>query len=139
MKIFEITGFKSAETGLASYDDILKNPDYYAKAKRKKVGVVMMRPMEYIKKATKGFQKSRPELTVTELIASRDLDLVDKYAQEMRDGAEFPTLSLYYADGFSQEGLHRALAAMKAGIKEVPVMMISATRKKDRGKLKPTY
>lgn len=139
MKIFEITGFKSAETGLASYDDILKDPDYYARAKRKKAGVIMMDPMEYIRKATKGFQKQNPGLSVGELLASRDTKLVAQYAQEMRRGAKFPTLSLYYADGFSQEGLHRAMAAKLAGIEEVPVMIISATRKKDRGNLKPTY
>ena len=139
MKIFEITGFKSAETGLASYDDILKDPEYFARAKRKKAGVVMMDPMEYISKAVKGFQKEHPDLSSSDLLSSRDPKVVAKYAQEMRDGAEFPTLMLNYAMGFSQEGLHRAMAAKVAGIEEVPVLIVSTTPRSERGNKKPTY
>lgn len=133
MKLFEVLGFKDSETGMPTYDDMMANPDYFAKAKRRKGGVIMMSPDEYIERAAKGFQKFEPDTTVDSLIQTRDEELINKYAQEMKAGAKFPTIMLDYSMGFGQEGLHRALAAKKLGLKKIPVMVVSMTRKKDRG------
>jgi len=138
MKLFEVLGFKDRETGMATYDDMLAMPDYFAKAKRRKGSVIMMSPDEYIERAAKGFSKFNPT-TIDSVINSRDKTLIDKYAQEMQDGAKFPTIMLDYSMGFGQEGLHRALAAKKLGIKEIPVMIVSLTRKKERGNAMASY
>jgi hypothetical protein len=48
---------------------------------------------------------------------------------------QFPALSIDYTGGmgpFNQEGLHRAIAAMDAGIPEVPVVMMSKANKNPR-------
>lgn len=133
MKILEVLGFvDEPKTGMATYDDMMADPEYFADEKNRKHGMVMMDPREYIDRALKGFQREYPNYSKQELIASRDEKLVDKYAQEMKGGDKFPTLTLDYSMGFSQEGLHRALAAIKAGINKVPVMMVSMTRNKVR-------
>ncbi len=139
MKLFEVLGFKDSETGMPTYDDMMANPDYFAKAKRRKGSVIMMSPDEYIERAAAGFRKHDPEVTVDSVIKSRDTALVDKYAQEMQSGDKFPTIMLDYSMGFGQEGLHRALAAKKLGIEKIPVMIVSMTRKSERGDAMASY
>ena len=46
---------------------------------------------------------------------------VDKYADDMKKGDKFPIIT-YTVNSTSQEGRHRALAAMKLGCKEIPVI-----------------
>lgn len=139
MKIFEVLGFKDSETGMPTYDDMMANPDYFARAKRRKGGIVMMGPDEYIQRAAKGFQKFDPDSSIESVVAGRDSALIDRYAKEMQAGDKFPTIMLDYSIGFGQEGLHRALAAKKLGIEEIPVMIVSMTRKKERGKGRASY
>ncbi len=139
MKVFEVLGFKDNETGMPTYDDMMANPDYFAQAKKRKGGIVMMSPDEYINRSVKGFKKFNPDTTLDNLIKSRDLKLIDKYAQEMQSGDKFPTVMLDYSMGFSQEGLHRALAAKQIGINEIPVMIVSMIKKKRRGNALASY
>ncbi len=120
------------ETTIPNIDDIFQDPDYFRTAKKKEAKIVHMTPEEYIKRSWKGFvqiyrdQGIKPP-TEKELLTSRNMELVDEYAEAMKRGDEFPMLSLDYSGGyFSQEGLHRALAAIKAGIKKVPVAIVTS-------------
>ncbi len=139
MKVLEVLGFKDAETEMPTYDNMLANPEYFANDKNRKGSVVMMSPDEYIAKSLKGFQRNRPTVTKELLRKGRDSKIIDTYAADMKAGAEFPTLMLDYSMGFSQEGLHRAYAAKQLGLEEIPVMVVSMTRKKDRGSDKANY
>jgi len=139
MKVFEVIGFKDQETGMPTYDDMMKNPDYFARAKRRKGGIIMMSPDEYIDRAVKGFQKSDSTTSREQVLASRDIEIVNQYAREMQGGDKFPTIMLDYSIGFGQEGLHRAMAAKKLGIEKIPVMVVSMTRKKERGANRASY
>jgi len=139
MKLFEVIGFEDKKTGMPTYDDMMADPDYFARAKRRKHGIVMMSPDEYINKAVKGFKQSDPDATAESVIRTRDPDLISKYAKQMQTGAKFPTIMLDYSIGFSQEGLHRALAAKQLGLDEIPVMIISMTRRSDRGTKRASY
>lgn len=135
MKLYEVLGFvDDPQTGMPTYDNMLQNPDYFARAKRRKHGVVLMSPDEYIQKAFRGFEKMNDhnKLSIEDVISSRDPKRVKKYAQQMQSGEKFPTIVLDYSLGFSQEGLHRALAAKILGIEEIPVMIVSLTRNKER-------
>jgi hypothetical protein len=139
VKLCEVLGFvDSPRTDMPSYDELIKHPEYHTKAKRRKHGIVMMSPDEYIDRAVKGFQRvggySREDV-----MASRSMRLVDQYAEEMRQGAKFPTVVLDYSRGFDQEGLHRALAAQKLGIEEIPVMVVSLTPRRERGGKKAAW
>lgn len=139
MKLFEVIGFEDKKTGMPTYDDMMADPDYFARAKRRKHGIVMMSPDEYINKAVEGFKKSDPDATTESVIRTRDPDLVNEYAKQMQAGAKFPTIMLDYSIGFSQEGLHRALAAKQIGLDEIPVMVVSMTRRSERGTKRASY
>lgn len=110
--LIESFGFEDSRTDMATYDEMMSNPEYYARAKRRKGSVVMMTPLEYILRSTKGFKKTGevPELTPQMLRQSRDPERIKRYAQQMLHGEKFPTPILDYSIGFSQEGLHRAMA-----------------------------
>lgn len=142
MKLNEVLGFvDDPETGMPSYDDMIRDPNYFARAKQRKHGIVMMSPDEYIDKATKAFQRMEPSSGYSRdiVMKTRDPELVAKYAEQMKGGEKFPTLVLDYSRGFEQEGLHRAIAAKKLGVEEIPVMVVSTTRNKERRGRRPQY
>jgi hypothetical protein len=111
-------GISSKFTDLPWYDNLLKNPEYYKKAKGLVGKVVEMSPSEYIQKAADIFKSP-----VNEVIRSRSPSLISKYARELKTD-EFPMPVLDYAVE-TQEGLHRALAAMEANIKKMSVLIVN--------------
>lgn len=129
MRLDEIKGFVSnPKTNMATYDDMVKDPEYFQRRKKRKFDVVEMSPDEYIEKAVRGFSRFG-NYTRSEVLATRSPELIDKYAEKMLAGEEFPTLVLDYTDEwFSQEGLHRAMAAKKIGLEKVPVMVVNSLK-----------
>ena len=124
--------FDPNHTDLPSYDDMLKDPNYFRKRKNKEFKVVYMTPDEYVDHAADGFK--RDGFSREQLVSSRDTDVIDRYAQKMKNGEKFPMLMIDHSsrmgfdgkkqENFGQEGLHRALAAKKAGVKRIPVMIV---------------
>ena len=119
----------------------------------RKEGVVWMTPDEYIKKAAKGFNTLDraaykenlkyvdnpyipPEMTAKDLEISRKGNTANEYELAMEEGDKFPMGVLDYSGGndypFSQEGLHRAVAAKQRGDKYIPVTIIGTPPKRER-------
>ena len=91
---------------------------------RGKARLVEMSPEEYIRRcAYEIFKNNEPSpATLESVLSSREQASIDEYAQRMLAGEKAPTPYLNYETS-NQEGLHRALAAMKAGIDVIPVMV----------------
>ncbi len=114
----------TVDTTIPSFEDALRKPNYFRDEKNISVRRVMMPPDDYIKQASEGFGKSIEYVT-----SQRDPKLIKQYADDMLKGDKFPAASLDYDKyGFSQEGLHRALAAKQAGISKIPVSIRTAHR-----------
>ncbi len=114
----------TVDTTIPNFEDALRKPNYFRDEKNISVRRVMMPPDDYIKQASEGFGKSIEYVT-----SQRDPKLIKQYADDMLKGDKFPAASLDYDKyGFSQEGLHRALAAKQAGISEIPVSIRTAHR-----------
>jgi len=128
MKTYEILNenfpFHADTTEMPFYDDMMKNPEYFARKKGLKSRLVQMSPDEYIDTVSKNKNIS-PE----ELLQTRDKALIDEYSKLMKKGHKFPILTLDYSKHkqVSQEGLHRSFAAKRAGIKKVPVLIVDLT------------
>lgn len=117
--------FNPTTTGMPTPDDILfDDPEYHIKNKKQTGEVVEMSPDEYISKCREGFKAEYGDLT-SDLETGRDPELIEKYAEMMRTGTKFhmPTLD-YRRGGFSQEGLHRAMAARQLGAVTMPVAIL---------------
>ena len=102
------------------YDQMLKNPNYFKKAKGKKFTVKLMSPDQYIQavarqqKTSTGFQYEHihPKL-------------VQKYKKLTLSGSPMPMLTIENTkDAHTQEGRHRAMVAKELGVKKVPVMVV---------------
>ena len=117
--------FDESTTDMSFYDDMMKNPAYYKRAKNLKYRIKHIRPFQYFEECA-AISSSYLKEDITALDEMRVLirDLYVKYAQAMLDGEKFPLPVLDYA-GQTQEGRHRAMAAHKAGAKEMPVMMVT--------------
>lgn len=116
------------KTTIPNIDDVIANPGYFRKQKNIAVRDEQMSPDEYLDLISKGFNSTRDSIE-----SGADQKTVDEYAEAMRRGDKFPMLSIDRAGGeFKQEGRHRALAAKKAGIKQVPVRFREDAIKKEQ-------
>ena len=114
MRLFELTEAKlqpfKLEPNTPNQMDMMKDPEYMAKKKGMIGKIEWMSPREYIDKCVVGFRSvGEPG----EVERGREPKLIKKYAKEMQQGDIFPMLELDYRGGFGQEGLHRAMAAIK--------------------------
>lgn len=120
MKVSQIINerFSRSTTGIAFYDKMLHDPEF-AKESGFDAYVVNIKPEQYI-------QASNAGLGVDTEQSRRDSGKVEHYAELMKRGTEFPMLMIQYcSDGsFTQEGLHRAYAALDIGEKSVPVLVV---------------
>lgn len=118
--------FDRTSTGLPSYDDMLRIPEYFEKEKGIIFMIQDMSPQEYIQRAQEGFAKHHDYHG--DILDTRNNRLAKEYAQKMLDGETFPMPYLDYTNlSFEQEGLHRAMAAMIAGVPTMPVMVVDNT------------
>lgn len=120
-------GFTTNTTDMPFYDEMLRKPEYFKEAKGLEFKIVDMDPQDYLDRVAKEFKKTNPEAGSFDTYANQDL--INEYAQKMSAGEKFPMLTFDTRNGFSQEGRHRAKAAIKAGIRKVPVMMVNKIRK----------
>jgi hypothetical protein len=122
-QVYNPKGFTDTKTGMPTYDDMLTDPGYF-KSEKGLVASINKNtsPDDYLNEAAKGFDS-----TVGKLVGTRDDDLINEYADKMLRGEEFPMGVVDYSKGFSQEGIHRALAAKKAGINKMPYMVVNKT------------
>lgn len=117
-------------TGISHYDDIIYDKDYSNK-KGRYGKIVSMSPDRYIDEAYKGFSgisKTYGGVNYTKdmMVNGRLADPSFKQIKDMIKKGEklwIPHLNYGNNSGFSQEGLHRALALKELGIQEMPVMI----------------
>jgi hypothetical protein len=109
-------GFTTETTDMPLYDDMMKSPEYFKKNKGMTGSIETFTPNEYM-----------TTLNQTSSNTAIDPKLVDEYAQKMANGEDFPMAVIEYQDGkiVNQEGRHRALAAQKAGVSEMPVLIVN--------------
>ena len=114
-------------TDLPNYDEMIRNKEYFENAKNKTYSIVMMSPLDYLMKCQKGFSKYYE--TIVELLDSRlsNLERLENLQLE-----EHYMIMLDYSNGFSQEGITRAMLAFKKEIKEIPVMIVHRKEKNKR-------
>lgn len=108
------------DTGLPWYDGMIKNPDYYKRAKQVKFKIVQMSPRKYMEEVAK--QQHTSVGRQYEMVSP---DYVERYKQRALAGEKMPLLSLEstsYAD--TQEGRHRAVVAEELGVKKIPVIVV---------------
>jgi hypothetical protein len=125
-KELQTGGFDRTTTDMPYYDDLINKPDmadYFRDQKGLESRMVDITPDKYLETVDKSFTRGG-------VMDGIDTDKVSEYAKKMREGEQFPALTLDYAKGkkLSQEGRHRALAAKEAGIDSVPVLVVTPTQ-----------
>ena len=121
------THFDITTTGMPTPDEIMFTSKDYWRDRKKKEGVLQwMSPDAYIDACREGFRSVGEKGNIE---SGRDPELVDKYAKMMEDGVKFhlPTLDYRSYAGemeFSQEGIHRAMAARQLGDERIPVAIL---------------
>ena len=106
--------------------DMFDSIDYQRSYKGRDIRVETMSPDDYLKRAAKGLE-SAGEQSAEEIIAgrARNTENIDGMVKEMQGGRKFAAPYLNYIGGsFGQEGMHRALAAKKMGMTEMPVVIM---------------
>lgn len=130
MRLFELNNlqpFSTTDTDLPTFNDLIQKPEYFAQAKRMAGEIEWMPPTEYITKAEQGFKRIGGPGDVRR---QRDPKIYNEYAELMKRGTIFPLPVLDYRDDyFSQEGLHRALAAELAGVEKMPALIVRSIPK----------
>jgi len=108
------------ETGTPNIDDSYVNKEYFKNKKGVETSLEYMTPKQYISKAAHDFG-----LSYDDIVWGRTQDdTVEKYMKAMKQGDEFPALYFDYSQPeYGQEGLHRAIAAERLGIEEMPVFV----------------
>ena len=128
--------FNTKDTGLPTYNDMLKDPDYFEDKKNTVFKIIDIRPKDYKTYVDNGFRSTAP--TIEE-------DLVLEYAKQVLDGSRMPMGFLRYdleaheyrGDyvSFTQEGMHRYKVAELLGAKKTPVMVVAYVDNKAGGTL----
>lgn len=112
-------GFTTKTTG-TGYDE-------YLNGKQSGGYIAEMSPAEYLKRcAYQVFENA----TIESTLAAINEKNVDEYAKKMESGEKFDMPYLNLKKG-EQEGRHRAAAAMKAGIENIPVLVVGYKQNTD--------
>jgi len=112
--------FDVSTTDMPTFDDMIKNPEYFREKKRREFEIVWMEPTKYIQLVATGFGN-----TTDAIRDGREEHRVIEYSNIMKSGGKFPMPVLDYTnDYFSQEGIHRAMAAEIANVSRIPVMVV---------------
>jgi len=116
-------------TGLATYDDIIRDPEYYREKKNINSFYVKMYPKMYAIHSKQGFKGMDGGDFIPEE------KLVFEYAKKVLDGSRMPLPYLRYElvdskrigeyTSFGQEGRHRAQVANLLGVHKMPVLIVT--------------
>ena len=103
------------------YDDMMRDPAYFAKAKSKVFKIINKSPQDYLQHSKEGFGSDTFE---------PEQHLVDEYAERVKQGSKMPMPVLSYelnehGSSFSQEGRHRAYVAIALNASTMPVMVVA--------------
>jgi len=112
-------------TDMPFYDDLMRLPTYFKDHKGFEAKMEWLSPVSYLKRCKEMF-----DCTWANLEQGVSEKRVDEYAKMMQKGTKFPVLTLEPSRGY-QEGRHRALAALKAGIRRVPVLTVMEPGRKE--------
>jgi hypothetical protein len=133
----------SSDSGISSFNDIQRDPEYYKLNKNKEIFIINIKPEDYLTMCSEGFSFSGfdkdsfvPETDKTERAiklfeeakkGGKKIDLpyiVEEYTDHWSEGV------LSYE--FKQEGRHRALEAIRLGLKTIPITYIRNTDSSSR-------
>lgn len=121
-------------TDMPYYDGMIQDPKYYWKEKGKKYRILMVDRNSFESLLADGFGVPQAEIPLR-LSSSH----IEKYKHAMLGGEKFPIPVLEYSVSwvdffgkkkekptahFSEEGHHRVVAAIQAGMEKVPVMIV---------------
>ena len=120
-------GEKASRGTLDVVADLEDNPEKVANERGLEMDVVSMSPAEYIKLASE--ERARAEQTTADYEIKKrreaNADKIASIAKDIEAGVQFAAPSLDYSTGgFSQDGLHRAMAAESLGLTSIPVSVI---------------
>jgi len=116
-------GIFHRQTGLSELDGWLKNPEYAAKQKGKKLTIMQMSPDEYFARVTE-LQQTTPERTQQMV----DKGSFETIMQAVQSGATIDMPYIDYARK-TQEGRARVAVAKALGQKQIPVLIIELATK----------
>lgn len=97
----------------------IEKPLYSIISKRRTAIIEYLKPKQYIYRIANGFGISYEDA----LGGAYDENKAKSYAERMRNGEKAP-IGFYTYDGSSQEGRHRAMAAMLNNCDKIPVVQI---------------
>lgn len=132
--------FTDKTTGMSMYDDVLFD-DHYAETKQRFPKVITISPQKYIDTVADGFDKMHVKyddnpirVTSEELVKSRTDEKLNKLREKFgKEPFDMPMIGYEMqkdrsTDMAFQEGIHRAILAKEAGLKEIPVAIYSTGR-----------
>ena len=115
------------ETGMAHYDNARTDKEY-AEQKHVFSQKVTMSPAAYIETCAEGFRVNHYSTSYDKLYKNRavDKERIEELKKIIQTGEmDTPMIEYYYYStndrNFTQEGIHRAIAAKELGLKEIPV------------------
>ena len=120
-------GDKSSRGTLDVIADLEDDAPRVAAERGLEMDVVSMSPSQYIQQAAD--ERARAEKTTSEYEIKKRREAgeekIASIAADMEAGVQFAAPSLDYSEGgFSQDGLHRAMAAERLGLRTMPVSVV---------------
>ena len=109
--------FDRTDTDTATFNQLLKNPEYFKREKCLIGEIKEISPDEYLRTSAE-----RKGISLASDLAIVSKSTVNKYAKQMKQGAKFPMP--WFDEHGQQEGRHRALAAKKIGLEKIPVLFV---------------
>lgn len=130
-------GFSERTAGISYVDDVLFD-QHYAETKSRFTKIIHMSPKRYIEVCAEGFSDNRQNFSdspsstsYASLYSSRaqDREVIEKLKKVIQTSdIDMGYLEYSFRDGdlycFSQEGIHRAIAAIELGIDKIPVVIM---------------
>lgn len=109
------------KTDMPFYDQMMENPEYFARAKKMSGKITMMKPQEYLKQCAK-LQGISYERTVAIIDPEHAMNIRKNIE---KTGSKMPMPVLDYASK-EQEGRHRAHICIQLGLQEMPVLVVTS-------------